>query len=60
MASIGRRMSRSRVEIPPVAAVSQRGVVLAAAAFLVSVSGGYMWLVWLRPLALQVLGIAAN
>jgi len=60
MSSIGRRMPRSRVETPPVAGVSQRGVMLAAAAFLVSVSGGYMWLVWLRPLLLQLLGVAGN
>lgn len=60
MASIGRRMHRTRIETPPVVGISQRGVALAAAAFLLAVSGGYLWLAWLHPLLLRLLGGAAG
>lgn len=60
MASIGRRMQRTRLEIPPSVGISQRGVVLAGATFLLAVSGGYLWLVWLHPLLLRLIGGAAG
>lgn len=60
MASMGRRMHRTRLEIPPAVGISQRGVVLAGATFLLAVSGGYLWLVWLHPLLLRLIGGAAG
>jgi hypothetical protein len=60
MASIDRRMHRSRVETPAAVGISQRGVTLSAATFVLAVSGGYLWLVWLHPLLMRLLGGAAG
>jgi hypothetical protein len=56
MASIDRRIHRARTEVPSAVGMSQRGVTLTAASFVLAISGGYLWLVWLHPLVLRLIG----